>query len=219
MGNDILIRNGHYDIIGDLWVGPGAGITGPSRFIDVAALPNGTYVCFDRNRGRLFKYDTQGNLLYVFGGVGNREGTFMFPSAVSNMGYALYALDAQTTAITRFDLTEYGYLINLAITQYQLGLYDESAETWNRVLTFNGNYGIAYIGMARSLLRQGYYQEAMRYFKLQYDSEGYGRAFGFYRREWMETYFWIFALIIGGLVVVPPVIRLVLRVRKEVRES
>ncbi|MCL2285981.1 MAG: hypothetical protein FWC32_06395 [Firmicutes bacterium] len=219
MGNDILIRNGRFSIVGDLTYGTAAGITGPSRFIDITTLPNETFVAFDRTRGRLFAYDFQGDLLFVFGGRGNREGMFILPSAVDSMGFALYALDAQTAAVTRFDLTEYGTLINQAILYYRQGLYDASAESWQQVLRMNGNFGMAYAGIARSLLRQGYYRDAMRYFQLNDDFRGYGRAFGFYRRQWMEDHFWIFAIVIGTLIVVPPVVKFVLRIRREVLES
>jgi len=219
MGDDILIRNSVFDMVGDLWTASAAGITGPSRFIDVTTLPNETFVVFDRIRGRLFTYDSQGELVFVFGGRGNREGMFMLPVAVDSMGFALYALDAQTAAITRFDLTEYGALINEAMILYQFGQYEASAELWQEVLRVNGNFGMAYVGIARALLRQGYYREAMQYFYLNNDFEGFGRAFGFYRRQWMEENFWIFVLVIGSLIIVPPVFKLVRRIRREVMEA
>ena len=219
MGSDILIRNGVHPIVGDITTGTAAGISGPSRFIDVTSLPNETFVAFDRTRGRMFKYDFQGNLLYVFGGRGNREGMFMLPAALCSMGYALYALDAHSGAVTRFDLTEYGVLINDAMALYRMGRYDESLVYWHEVLRVNGNFGIAYIGIARALLRQGYYREAMRYFRLNDDFVGYGRAFGFYRRQWMEENFAIFVVIIATLFIVPPVVRKVRTVRRNVLAS
>ena len=219
MGADIMIRNGLTYPIGDLFYNEEGVRPGPSRFIDVVALPNDTFVTFDVTRGRLFAYDFQGNLLYAFGGVGNREGHFLLPSALVNKEYTLFALDAQTGAITRFDLTEYGRLINEALAYYRRGNYEASAEAWQEVLRLNGNFGMAYVGIARAYLRQGYYREAMRYFRIQHDRIGYGRAFSFYRRQWMEENFWIFATIIGMLMIVPPVVRYVLRIRREIREA
>ena len=219
MGDDVLIRNGLFDIEGDVWWGNIPGITGPSHFIDVAPLENDTFIAFDSTRGRLFAYDFQGNLLFVFGGIGNREGYFMEPASLVSMGYTLFALDAQSGAITRFDLTDYGTAINRALQYYNRGLYDESAYYWQEVLRMNGNFGLAYIGIARALLRQGYYREAMRYFRLENDATGYGRAFGFYRRIWMEENFWMFAVAIGILMIVPPVVKKALKVRREILES
>ena len=54
MGNDILVRNGEYYIIGDLYMGNGGGYQGASYFTDVTCFDNDIYVCLDRNRGRLF---------------------------------------------------------------------------------------------------------------------------------------------------------------------
>ena len=162
-------------------------------------------------------------MLYIWGGPGNREGFFTFPTALENMGHTIFALDGgmgnNFAALTRFDLTEYGALINEALDMYQRGLYEESYGIWNEVLRINGNFGLAYIGIARARLRQGHYREAMDYFRLQNDYRNYGRAFGFYRRIWMENYFWIFALGLGILIVVPPVVKKVIKVRREIKET
>lgn len=218
MGSDVLIRNGHTDPIGDLWISSGGQFDGASRFVDVTTLPNGIFITFDQIRGRLFAYDFQGHLLYAFGGAGNREGSFIMPVALESMEYTLFALDANVGAITRFDLTEYGMLINNALAAYRRGLYDVSADYWREVLRINGNFEPAHIGIARSLLRQGYYREAMRYFSLQNDRVGFGRAFGFYRRIWIEERFWIFITVVAGLIVIPPIVRLVINLRKEFQE-
>jgi lipoprotein signal peptidase len=68
-------------------------------------------------------------------------------------------------------------------------------------------------------LRRGYYQEAMHHFRLQNDARNFGRAFGFFRRQWMEENFWMFALALGILMIVPPVVKKTRSVLKEIRES
>ncbi|MCL2499164.1 MAG: hypothetical protein FWE90_02385 [Defluviitaleaceae bacterium] len=219
MGADVMIRNGWEDPQGDLWWGSAGHISGQSVLIDVTSLPNNTFVVFDRTRGRLFAYDNQGELLYAWGSYGHHEGAFMLPTALESMGFTLFALDATTGAITRFDLTEYGRYINEALTMYQRGLYEESYDTWQEVLRMNGNFNMAYIGVARALLRRGYYRDAMELFRMQNDNANYGRAFGFYRRQWMEEYFWMFAVALGVLIIVPPVVRKVIKVRREILES
>jgi len=47
MGQDILIRNGYEEPVGDLVFGNAGGISGRSRFIDVVAFDNDSYACFD----------------------------------------------------------------------------------------------------------------------------------------------------------------------------
>ncbi|MCL2202992.1 MAG: hypothetical protein FWB88_03520 [Defluviitaleaceae bacterium] len=219
LGEDVMIRNGWWYPVGDLWFGDAAHIRGPSTFVAVTSLPNNSFVVFDSTRGRLFSYCSQGHLLYAWGGPGFREGFFQTPVALDSMGYTLFALDAATMAITRFDLTEYGELINLGLHYYHRGMYDESAAAWQEVLRLNGNFGMAYIGIARAYLRLGYYRQAMRYFRIQRDALNYGRAFSFYRREWVERNFWIFALAVGVLIVVPPVVKKAIAIRKELKEA
>jgi len=219
MGQDILIRNGYEDPVGDLVFGNAGGISGRSRFIDVVAFDNDSYACFDRTRGRIFMYDFQGNLLYAFGGVGNREGTFVQPVALDRMGYSLYALDSRTAALTRFDLTGYGLLINEALNEYRAGRYEASAEVWEDVLKMNGNYDLAYIGIGRAALRQGEFQKAMKYYKLKHYREGYGKAFQLYRKEWMEENLWKILVVLGVVFLLPPTVKFSLKTVKEIREA
>jgi DNA-binding beta-propeller fold protein YncE len=219
MGQDILIRNGYDDPIGDLVVGNAGGISGRSRFIDVVAFDNDSYACFDRTRGRIFMYDFQGNLLYAFGGVGNREGFFVQPTALDRRGYSLYALDSRTAALTRFDLTQYGALINLALNEYRAGRYESSASVWEEVLKKNGNYDLAYIGIARAALRQGDFRKAMRFYSLKHHREGYGRAFQLYRKQWTEENLWWILLIVGAIFIVPPVVKFSIKTVKEIIEA
>jgi DNA-binding beta-propeller fold protein YncE len=219
MGQDILIRNGYEKPVGDLVFGNAGGITGRSRFIDVAPFENDSYACFDRTRGRVFMYDFQGNLLYAFGGIGNREGSFLLPVALDRMGNSLYALDSRAAALTRFDLTGYGAKINDALNEYKAGRYEISAELWEDVLKMNGNYDLAYIGIGRASLRQGEYQKAMRYYKLKHYREGYGKAFQLYRKQWMEENLWRILLILGLLILLPPAVRFSIKLAKEIKEA
>ena len=219
MGQDILIRNGYNNPVGDIVFGAAGNITGRSRFIAVTSFLNDSYACFDRTRGRIFMYDFQGNLLYAFGGVGNREGNFLMPVALGNMGYTLYALDARTTAITRFDLTSYGQKINDALNEYRAGRYESSAVIWEEVLKMNGNYDLAYIGIGRAALRQGQYQKAMEYYKLKHFREGYGKAFQLYRKQWMEENLWKILLVISLVILVPIVVKSSIKLIKEIKDA
>ncbi|MDR2095594.1 MAG: hypothetical protein LBP76_08765 [Treponema sp.] len=219
MGQDILIRNGYEDPEGDLVYGNAGGIAGRSKFIDAAALENDSYACLDRVRGRIFMYDFQGNLLYAFGGVGNRQGYFLQPVALEKMDYSLFVLDSRTCALTRFDLTGYGAAINAALDEYQAGRYESSAEEWEQVLKMNGNYDLAYIGIGRAALRQGDYRKAMKYYRLKRYSEGYGKAFQLYRKQWMEENLWKILLAFGVLLIGPPLVKGVFKIRKEIMEA
>jgi hypothetical protein len=219
MGQDILIRNGYRPPVGDLAIGSAGGIVGRSRFIDVTAFDNDSYACFDRTRGRIFMYDFQGNLLYAFGGLGNREGNFTMPAALDRMGDVLYALDSRTSALTRFELTSYGEKINKALDEYRAGRYESSARVWEEVLKMNGNYDLAYIGIGRSALRQGEYQKAMKYYKLKHYRVGYSKAFQLYRKQVMEENLWKVLLILGILIIIPLAVKYSIKLIKEIKEA
>ena len=219
MGMDILIRNGYTKPEGDIAYGNAGGISGRSRFIDVTAFSNDSYACFDRIRGRIFMYDFQGNLLYAFGGVGNREGYFQLPVAIDSMGYSLYALDSRAASLTRFDLTTYGEKINEALNEYKAGRYESSAAVWEDVLKMNGNYDLAYIGIGRAALRQGEYQKAMKYYKLKNYRLGYGKAFQLYRKQWMEANLWKIILIFALLTLGPLTVKAAIKFVREVKEA
>lgn len=216
-GDDILVRNGVIEPKGDL-VRTSNSIEA-SKFIDVAVLENDSYVCFDRTRGRLFVYDSQSNLLYAFGGAGNREGSFLIPVAIAAMGRSLFALDSRTGAVTRFDLTDYGTIVNDALSEYKKGHYDESARKWEEVLKVNGNYDMAYIGIARSALRQGDYAKAIKYFRVKQDWDGWSTAFQQYRKLWMEENLQWILLVLGTFIIGVPIVRGLRKLIKEVREA
>ena len=204
MGNDILVRNGNFAPIGDLWWNGGeSGYDGPSRFIDITALDNEIYVAMDKLRGRLVGYNEQGQMVFTFGGNGNMNGYFVLPTAIDHMGNDLFVLDAVDCSVTVFSPTEYGQMVYDAIETFTEGKYTESGELWEKSLTYNGNLDLAYIGIGRSLLRQERYKEAMEYFELKWDDENYSKAFKQYRKEWVEDNIVIIIIVLFILIVVP----------------
>lgn len=203
MGNDILVRNGEYDVFGDLYMGNGGGYEGPSLFRDVTTMDNDVYVCLDRNRGRLFGYNDQGKLVFACGGNGNMDGYFRQPAAIDHMGYDLLVLDSLDCSLTLFLPTEFGSLVYEAMDEFDTGNYTASGETWQKVMNLNGNYDLAYIGIGRALLRQERYREAMDYFELKYDDENYSKAYKQYRKEWVEEHIVIIVIVIVALFLIP----------------
>lgn len=213
-GDDIIIKNGYFPPIGDVMWDNFAGANGPSKLIDITAMDNGSYYAIDSTRSRIFGYDQQGNLLYAFGSRGNKLGYFQNPSALDHMGYDLYVLDGQSAGLTILELTQYGQLINNALSEYKQGNYDISAEYWEQVLYQNGNYDLAYIGIGRSLLRQERYKEAMEYFEIKYDDDNYSKAFQLYRKEWVEENLSWIILGVVALIIIPKVIGTIIKIRK-----
>lgn len=203
IGNDILVRNGDWYIIGDLYMGNGGGYEGASYFTDVTCFDNDIYVCLDRNRGRLFGYNDQGKMVFAFGGNGNMDGYFRRPVAIDHMGYDLLVLDNLDCAVTLFTPTEFGELVYRAIDEFDEGHYEESGASWQQVMALDGNYDLAYNGIGRALLRQEQYHEAMDYFELKYDAENWSKAYKQYRKEWVEEHIVIIVVVILALFLVP----------------
>ncbi len=217
IGNDILIKNDKFPPIGDLdWVEQGADKSGPTKFVDITVLEDDIYIAFDRIRGRLFGYDSQGVMLWAFGTKGNVDGAFTGAVSLEHMGHDLLCLDQNENSVTVFTTTEYGALIYQAIHEYIRGDYDVSAATWYQVLKQNANYKSAFIGIGRSLTRQERYEEAMDYFKLAHDRQNYGRAFKYFRKEWIErNAVWIAAVRLA-VILIPLGIGRVRKMRGEV---
>ncbi len=214
LGKDILVKNWDPPI-GDLQWGNAAGISDPSKFNDITVLDNDVYLAVDESRGRIFAYDNQGRLLFAFGGRGNIEGFFRKPAAIDHIGKDLFVLDSLNASITVFTPTTYGSLIYKATEQFASGQYDECAETWEKVLEYNGNYDLAYVGLSKAYLRQNKYKEAMDYAKVKRDRRNYSKAFKYYRKEWIEANIgWIVGILVAAIVIWQ-VLRIVKKIKRE----
>lgn len=218
-GTDILIRNGYNDPYGDLRYTDHGELKGPSQFNDICCLDNDVYYALDTNKGRIFAYDFQGNMLYAFGGHGYKAGYFMNPTAIEDLGDSLVVVDQKLGTITQFTLTEYGSLINQGLAEYKIGNYDESADIWRQVLKLNGNYDQAYIGIGRALLRKGQYKEAMKYFELKLDSKNYSKAFKLYREQWFTENIKTILIILVILVLLGFGVGFIKKARREVEKG
>lgn len=216
MGTDIMVRNGEWYIIGDIYWGEGGGYSGPSLITDITAFDNDVFVGLDKVRGRLFAYDDQGRMVFAFGGNGNVDGYFKQPVALEHMDRDLLVLDSLDCSVTIFTPTEYGATIFDAIEQFQNGEYDISGESWQKVLEMNGNYDLAYIGIGRSLLRQERYEEAMEYFELKMDDENYSKAFKQYRKQWVEENIIMVIIVVFGVLCVPLIIGKIKKIKREI---
>lgn len=219
LGNNILVNNGNWLNCGDIYWGSAGGYSGPSMFSDVTAMENDIYVCLDRNRGRLFGYDDQGRMVFAFGGNGNMDGYFRRPIAVDHIGYDLIVLDSADCSITYFVLSDFGKDIYGAIDTFDAGEYEESEALWRRVLEYDGNYDLAYIGIGRALLRQENYREAMNYFELKYDDENWSKAFKEYRKEWVQSHLFLTVFVLLLIFLVPLSIEKIRSMRVEIATS
>ncbi|SDY95288.1 NHL repeat-containing protein [Evansella caseinilytica] len=202
-GTDVIRKEGYHDIVGDL-VYPHTGENaGGSTFIDISVNEYGMYSALDAKRGRIFTYDEDGNLLYIFGQLGNQTGTFRTPVAIDRLEDNILVLDKGFHRLTVFRPTEFGRLVNQAVMHYNIGNDAISAEYWEKVLRLNANYDIAYIGIGKALLMEGKNEEAMEYFLNGHSRKYYSKAYKRYRQEVMRENF---GTIMGALLLFPALI-------------
>jgi hypothetical protein len=114
-GYDVMNRNGFYPPSGEVKVAQEleadkVSITGPSKIIDVALGPCGMWSIIDEKRSKVFTYDSDGNLLYIFGDKGSQLGNIANIQSISYKGDDLLILDKSNDSITIYKRTEYGDL-------------------------------------------------------------------------------------------------------------
>jgi tetratricopeptide (TPR) repeat protein len=210
-GIDVLRRKGYFPPRGDLSQN---GFSEGSMLIDVTVRDNGVYSVLDSKRGRIFTYNEDGNLMYIFGQLGMQEGTFMNPAAIESTGDNLLVLDRAMNRVTIFSPTRYGALMNESNALYSLGKHDEAVAKWEQILMIDANNETAYDGIGKALLRRGDYKRAMDYLKLGYDREYYSKAFAKYRKDTIRGYF---GTIMTGLIIIVAAYFVGKRLRKRLR--
>nr|WP_144928527.1 NHL repeat-containing protein [Paenibacillus bovis] len=185
-GNDILRREGYFNPRGDenYYVDDG-----PSRLIDIDVWHSEIYSVLDSKRGRVFTYNGDGHLMYIFGGLGNLRGEFVNPIAIERLGNDFLVLDRALGEITVFEPTVYGTTLNEAVKAYYNGEEEDAYHLYQETINMNANLDFAYTGIGKALLRQGKYKEAMEYFKVSKDQMNYSKAFLLHRKQVLRGYF------------------------------
>ncbi len=217
-GDEIMNRLGYFSPSGEVNVTR----DNLSRIIDVAVGPELTWSIIDEKRQKVYTYDDNGNLLFVFGDKGGQLGNLTSVEAITyhkvitdetetvTIGnetievpvyeYYMLLLDKSDNLFTVYKRTEYGDRLIQALALENDRKFDEAIEQWEDVLMRNSNFDLAYIGIGRSHYNAGEYEEAMEYYKAAYDTSNYSTAFKEVRKAWIEDYFLV--LPIGVLVFV-----------------
>lgn len=198
-GENVLREPENALVIGDYFIldssDPG------SQFVDIAVTDFGTYAVMDRTKGRIFLYNFDGELLNVFGSNGNLKGQFKQPVSIAWQGNKLLAADKTLKCVYVLTPTSFGQAVLDGNESYYFGRWDEALEHFEKAVSLNANYEVAYSGIGKNYLMKEDYETAMYYFKLGNNREFYSKAYNGYRGEWMEKNFWIIAVLIVLLVV------------------
>lgn len=181
--------------------------------IDVDA--NGFFYGLDTTYGRIFWYDSECNLLSIFGGSfgdGTQKGTFGLPSGIIENGTDVVVTDAHKNSLTVFARTEYGTRVYNAQLTTLSGDFAAAQEDWAQIIKEDVNNQLAYRGLAKAYYDIGENKTAMEYAKLGVDRETYSKAFKVQRNEMLEGNFgW---LILGGIVLIVAIVIVRLQLKK-----
>lgn len=146
-GNDIMKRNGYITPDGDavyLTTSNEDGVVlGSSVLTAVCVSKTGNFTVTDEKRGRLFTYDSEGNLLYITGdqpggtqqtASGGLSNSIISPIAVDYLyrttvdnveEETVIVLDKSSKSILLFETTEFGKAVNTATYLYQIGQIED----------------------------------------------------------------------------------------------
>lgn len=151
--------------------------------IDVAVGSQGTFYAANQN-GYIYEYTEEGRLLFFFGGedkTGSRDALFKKITAICvDAEGNLYVLDSSKNLVQSFTQTTYAQLLHQAVHLWQEGKYAESREPWEEVLSYNGLFDFAYVGLGKAYYKLEQYELARDYFRLGGEKDGYSDA-------WWET--------------------------------
>lgn len=196
-GENVLRENGFWKVRGDLNLDMDSSATRVSKFTDIALTDYGTYAVLDKEKGRIFIYNFDGELMNIFGGKGYMKGELADPTSIAWIGENLIVTDKQMKAAYIYKPTEFGTLALSAAEAYFNGDWDKATELLLEAVAINGNYEMAYSTIGKSYLMKEDYETAMYYFKLGDNQEYYSKAFNGYRGIWIQEHFgWIFAAIV-----------------------
>ncbi len=203
-GTDILRRLGNQAPVGDVLAL--TNFSDESKFRDVAIDDEGNYTCLDATRGKAFTYDDSGNLLFVFGGLGNVEGTFEKNGAesialINENEYLI--LDKLKNVIVYFKPTTQGLIILDAVKAENNLDYDLAKEKLEEYLTFSSNSEVTYTNIGTLYLQEGNtlytdaetrdeaaecFKKSMEAYKMGQYRTGYSKAFTKYRTYVLSKY-------------------------------
>lgn len=203
-GKDILRFQDDYRPMGDynyLLSSTDGTPVGPSILTAVDCNNYGMYTVLDSNRSRVFTYNEDGELLYIFGGPGTMDGKLQTPTDLKFMGSDILVADQQAQRIDVFSPTIYGTAINNAVVAQFENRYDDAAQYWQSASNINPNFELAYTGIGKSVMRKGEYEKAAELFKKGQNRAYYSKAFEKVRADWIDRNFNTISIALIALVV------------------
>ncbi len=152
--------------------------------------------------GYIFEYTGEGSLLFRFGGADDqamRVGLFATISGIDvDTRDRLYVLDSKNNEIQVFQPTEFTDLVHESLVLYQNGRYTESKEPLEEIILMNSLFDYANQAMGQAYYQEENFEQALYYFRLAKEYDGYSDAFWEIRNEWLESnLIYVIGLLVG----------------------
>ncbi len=180
-------------------------------YADMALGKNGTMALIDSEKGRIYFFTGEGELLFAFGRNASQDGTFYTASSLIFLDDKLLVTDSSKNTVTVLAPTDFGSLVLKAVDAEYSGRYEESYTLWNEVLKQCSHYPMAVLGLAKIEIRNEQYTEAMTRLKVLREMKYYDQAVAGWRDALIREYLgWILlaiAAVVALLIVVPRVVR------------
>ncbi len=170
----------------------GVAIT-PGRYNNVYAVTSTGYI---------FEYTGEGSLLFRFGGTDDqamRVGLFASIAGIDiDTRDRLYILDNKNNEIQVFQPTEFTELVHESLVLYQSGRYTESKKPLENIILMNSLFDYANQAMGQAYYQEENFDQALYYFRLAKEYDGYSDAFWEIRNEWLESnLIYVIGIIVG----------------------
>ncbi len=166
------------------------------RFVDLASDKNGVISALDGNSGCVYQYDQEGNLLTVFGGIGDNVGKFDKPVSISlDSAGNVYVVDSLRQNIQKFKITNFMKKIHNASKTYFEGDYNNSFEIWKEVIDLCPDYILARRRLGKIYFKKEKYAAAKEQFLLAEDMNGYSESFYEWQKEKISDHFLLVVMV------------------------
>ena len=205
-GEEIMRRNGFWPPSGEVQVDTSTANTeggtnvpsGPSKVVDVAIGPEQTWSIIDQKRSKVYTYDFDGNMLFIFGDSGNQLGAITQNGLtdIAYQGDRMLLLDNVNRRFTVYKRTQYGDILINALRNQNNRQFNLAVTDWSEILKRNSNYDAAYIGIGQSLYRDKMYEESMEYFESAYDTANWSESYKEIRKAWISDWIILIPVVI-----------------------
>lgn len=161
------------------------------NFVDIALDSYGNIYAVTE-KGIIYEYDNDGNLLFTFGGyaiTSERNGLITVASGITvDEDGNLYILDKERGLVHTYLPTAFATGLHHAIYLYREGSYEESRKELLNLLMLSGNVSVIYSYLGKDEMQLDRYEQAADYFEKAGERNGYSDAFWEIRNQNIATY-------------------------------